>query len=512
MLSGPSMARRSPWRRVAGPAKAVAATLQRLQWSWHQPFTFVDDLGDAFDYLKFSPKVLRDAVYQSVRRWRLRRLAHKWSALTSGIEQGNLLVPCVNELGPFFSGKAQSHSLVPRWGPSCAPYLRSAFAGGQWPQARRASVRKWAADSRCQLCLTETGTDEHRFVCTATRPGEGWSLASGIVDNLRAQCSDERWRFLKVRGLLVVSVPPPIRVQAPCFRWITAQPDLTRTDVVWYIDGSVVDRAFPDLTTAAAAVVIVGSDGLLAAVGEAFLPAWVRTFGAAEAQGLLLSVSMSVSPPTVVTDCLSLLDSARSGPAAVAANRPLAGVWNLIGEATDGHTRQMVEEGRLIWMPSHVAKRSCSRHYRSDGAQVSLADWRANRLVDAVARRCAYAGAAPRSTIAAATAASQAAAAVAATLGAVTRAANSHPVERVTASGATVLTHRRDSVTVPPQPSDAPKRPWRKRVPRPPKQPKALVDRAPRAPAGTALPQEPRRRCCQACSLCCRRCHRRLGT
>ena len=250
--------------------------------------------------------------------------------------------------------------------------------------------------------------------------------------------------------------------------------------MTWYIDGSVVDLAFGDLATAAAAVVLVGSDGELVAFGEALLPASVRTSGAAEAHGLLLAVTMSVSPPRVVTDCLSLLDAARAWPAAVAANRPLAGVWSLIGAAMDGAARRLIDGGLLTWMPSHVARRNLGQRFRSDGAPVSTIDWRANRLVDAIARRCAFAGAAPRSVVASIDAASHAVAAVAATLGAVTRAANCHPVEQVTASGATVWTQRRDSVTVPPQPADAPKRPWRKRDPKPAAPPKPLSTTAPR--------------------------------
>ena len=46
---------------------------------------------------------------------------------------------------------------VPTGGVQCRAWLVSAISGGQWPQARRAAVKGWHADSLCQLCLGADG-------------------------------------------------------------------------------------------------------------------------------------------------------------------------------------------------------------------------------------------------------------------------------------------------------------------------------------------------------------------
>ena len=55
------------------------------------------------------------------------------------------------------------------------------------------------------------------------------------------------------KGLLLTRVVVPPRVQDPQVRWLTDEPDVSRRDLRWYIDGSVVDQAYPELVTAAAA-------------------------------------------------------------------------------------------------------------------------------------------------------------------------------------------------------------------------------------------------------------------
>ena len=59
----------------------------------------------------------------------------------------------------------------------CVPYLVSATTGGQWTQARKAAVKSWSTTDRCQLCLHEVGTIQHRFNCRETLPLGGWPRA-----------------------------------------------------------------------------------------------------------------------------------------------------------------------------------------------------------------------------------------------------------------------------------------------------------------------------------------------
>ena len=87
----------------------------------------------------------------------------------------------------------------------------------------------------------------------------------------------------------------------------------------------------------------------------------------------------------VIADCMALLATAQGGVArATAANRPLDGVWSIIGSVLDGDTASVVQQRRLVWMPAHLALRTFSTKPKSDGSQVSEVGWRANCLVDAV--------------------------------------------------------------------------------------------------------------------------------
>ena len=59
------------------------------------------------------------------------------------------------------------------WSHQYKPSLVSAVCGGQWPQARLASTRKFTSVSECQLCHAAVGTLAHRHECPATAPPEG---------------------------------------------------------------------------------------------------------------------------------------------------------------------------------------------------------------------------------------------------------------------------------------------------------------------------------------------------
>ena len=95
-------------------------------------------------------------------------------------------------------------------------------------------------------------------------------------------------------------------------------------------------------------------------------------------------------PPFMITDCLALLRTAERGLAsATAATRPLARLWNHIGSIMDGNIGKLVEDGLLVWMPAHQTSAGVGVKVLSDGRRLSWIDWRANRLVDAVAKQAA---------------------------------------------------------------------------------------------------------------------------
>ena len=80
-----------------------------------------------------------------------------------------MLIRLYNVLSPMIQGKAAMSKLATAWNQKWAASLASAVNAGQWTQARKAKIPKWnISDTRCQLCLKEQGTLQHRFKCEAT--------------------------------------------------------------------------------------------------------------------------------------------------------------------------------------------------------------------------------------------------------------------------------------------------------------------------------------------------------
>ena len=136
------------------------------------------------------------------------------------------------------------------------------------------------------------------------------------------------------------------------------------------------------------------------AYGEALLPPNVITAAATEAQGLMLAVMTSVATPRVVTDCKSLLAMASAGSASATSASTLAGTWTAISTCIDVDVRRLAEHGLLRWMPAHKSCAQAIRSRTSDGALITVDEWRANRLADFVARECARRSAIPGPAVA----------------------------------------------------------------------------------------------------------------
>jgi hypothetical protein len=453
----------SPWPLVAGPVAAVVATARRIGWGFLSPGVMIDDLGRTWNLLRESPAAVKVAVAGAVRRWRFARILRQLPvAVPSELDctmpacddwerssaRPTVVVDAGFLLGTLTRTRPARIDEVPEWNAGCRSWLVSAITGGQWPQARRAAVRAWDSDPRCQLCLADTGTLIHRRNCPATVPAGGWATTPPAVAAFSARLGAERLHLLRTRALLAVRVPAPVVTDDIMVRWRSEVPDLTRGDLVFYTDGSLVHSRYREFSTAGCAVVIVSLDGALLGVVEARLPSRVGTASEAEANALLLAVTICPFTPLIITDCQSLLTTARGGLAsATAANRPMAGVWTLIGSALDGDTAAAVEQGKLLWMPAHLTRTAAGAMRKSDGSPVSMVDWRANRLADAVAKSAAGA---PTSTMHAVRCLKSAGDVLrheAAVLGAVTCAANTLRVRTVTASGNCTTVVKRDSVT-----------------------------------------------------------------
>jgi hypothetical protein len=129
-----------------------------------------------------------------------------------------------------------------------------------------------------------------------------------------------------------------------------------------------------------------------------------------------------------------------------------------------------------MWMPAHKSRAQATRSHASNGALVTVDEWRANRLADVVARGCARRSAIPRPASARVQLAADVLRTEAAVLGVVTTAANTHRVQVVTHGGHVTTVTRRDSV-VPDRPAHVAARPWRKRIAHAPPEPKPLRSR-----------------------------------
>ena len=213
-------ARAASWASVAGPALAAVKTAGRIGWTFTDAVTLVDDVGITWPLLRVAPAVLKQAVADAVGRWRFSCIAadnnlapvhpdiHSSEPATCVVIDGSRALRGL-------LGKGKPVAAVPAWGAHCRPWLASAIAGGQWPQARKATVRGWGLDSRCQLCFSAPGTLQHRRVCPATTPVGGWGDTSTQVKASLARLGGDRTAKLRSCGLLALRVPRPLAIDEP---------------------------------------------------------------------------------------------------------------------------------------------------------------------------------------------------------------------------------------------------------------------------------------------------------
>ena len=100
-------------------------------------------------------------------------------------------------------------------------------------------------------------------------------------------------------------------------------------------------------------------------------------------------------------------------------------------------------------MPAHQTLRAVGEIKLSNGLRLTSVDWRANRLVDALAKRAAMEVQEPRHALELVASGDAAALHAAALLGCVTHAANNHVVSVVEPDGSTIVRTMRDAVPKP---------------------------------------------------------------
>ena len=332
------------------------------------------------------------------------------------------------------------------WEPKFKGDLRSAITGGQWTQSRLAATRQWTDTSLCQLCQGATGTLQHRRECPATRPHEGWPVPPPAAQRLMRTLSAARCRLLTTRGLFTLRVMVPAPPNGDTFSWHVPLPEnIDQQSLTWYIDGSLFDEAKRIFRRTGFGIAVVDAQGSLVAFGNGIPPPWILDAAGAELWALYFVLSVrSEGVPRIVTDCKGILDGAQCSPAhLVGHDRALARTWGLIIQVLDGELQPLAE--RLLWMPSHESAATLARATDSGGRPITLGMWRANRLVDALAKLAARKHRLPAIVKQKLDDASTLLRYQAALLGVVTHAANNHRVEQVREDGTTVTIVQRDS-------------------------------------------------------------------
>ena len=90
------------------------------------------------------------AANRSTRRWRLARVKEQLPGFISSLPDGDgcnkddttVVIEFSGILSAIARGSKAAVKHVAEWSPECKSLLVLAVSGGQWPQARRAAVRK----------------------------------------------------------------------------------------------------------------------------------------------------------------------------------------------------------------------------------------------------------------------------------------------------------------------------------------------------------------------------------
>ena len=131
-------------------------------------------------------------------------------------------------------------------------------------------------------------------------------------------------------------------------------------------------------------------------------------------------------------------------------NKMLARIWNAITATVGDDVSGMVESGLWQWVPAHLSIEAVGQATAHNRNRLTIIDWRANRLVDALAKNCAATVAHEASTNELVASAETLVRHRLAQLAQATYRANNHDVTVLDAEGNWVTKTLRDSVSRPP--------------------------------------------------------------
>ncbi len=167
----------------------------------------------------------------------------------------------------------------------------------------------------------------------------------------------------------------------------------------------------------------------------------------AEAYAFLVILRLTPFFPDTTTDCLNVVDSVKKGKAATTmARSPQARIWmEVFGIMQDMGASIEDALQQLRWMPAHGPKSSIGVALKSDLRLVSALEWRANRLVDSLAKSAADPRRCPLRHVRTVSTAAAAVTFSLCRLATVTHAANHYQVATVLVDGTMVYASKRDS-------------------------------------------------------------------
>jgi hypothetical protein len=247
------------------------------------------------------------------------------------------------------------------------------------------------------------------------------------------------------RGLLTLAVTAPAAAEGDTFQWLFGDTCHVDCDATWFIDGSLFDgtRYLGIGHAVGFGVVVLDRHGSLVAYGRGVPPAWVKDAAGAEAWAFAAILRLGPAVPRTVTDCLNVVSAVIGGRGrATSAKSPLARIW---GPAFDILDDVGFVGDELQWMPAHGGHSTIGVTTTSHGSVLTAAQWRANRLVDLLAKSAARPGRLSVKTRLLIAAAAEAVEYSLARLGAVTHAANHYCVTSTSDDGTVSSRIVRDS-------------------------------------------------------------------
>ena len=169
------------WAQVRGPVGAALLSVQRLGWSWPEPFVLHDPRGTVFKLTEIAPSMLRRLLRHGMREFLERQCAANLHAAGYLGREGCALAQRVS-FGPVAKvARSRKEPLEPHdYG--C---LLSVASGALWTRSRLHDAG-YADSWLCPLCNEKPDTEFHRW----------WECPASAAERLRLTSQETRDRAM----------------------------------------------------------------------------------------------------------------------------------------------------------------------------------------------------------------------------------------------------------------------------------------------------------------------------